>query len=243
MNTRLRSFVLSAIASTALAGATLAPTMALADDAPDNPNQDRFVQATKSGAANQKLQLSQDGFNVMRDVRAARIAIFNGDTEAATKFVDLAKADLQKSQKDESLIEHRGDAAPGTTWVPIDGELIVSDNFVVTPEKAKHIAAGNQKIKEGKANEALEQLKLADIAVGFTRVLMPLAETKLHVDVAADMIQSDDFYEANMALKAAEDGLNFETVGLIDVPKPAKSAGEEKTPTADKAAPDEKKAE
>jgi hypothetical protein len=97
---------------------------------------------------------------------------------------------------------------------------VVADDFVATPEKTKHIAAGNQKIKEGKADEAVQELKLANVDIGFTRLLMPLGETQAHVKTAAKLIASEDYYQANMALKAAEDGVNIDTVILVNAPKP-----------------------
>ena len=96
---------------------------------------DQVVAATKADKADPNLQLSQDGYNVMRDVRAARIAIFNGDTEAATKYVDQAKQDVAKAKTDDGAMKtaDTGDK----NLIAIDGQLVVSDNFDVTPEKGK----------------------------------------------------------------------------------------------------------
>ncbi len=219
MKTTIRTLAVAAITSTALAGA-LVPLSAVAAD-----NKDPVVEATKAGTPHPKVQLSQDGYNVMRDIRATRVAIFNGDADSAKKFVELAKTDLNKTKKDEDRIEHKKTGENVTQdWVAIDGQVVVADNFVATPEKTKHIASGNQKIKEGKSREAIQELKLAEVDVGFTRVLMPLAETQVHVDVAAEQIQSGAYYEANLALKAAEDGLNIETVMLLENPKSGAAA-------------------
>jgi hypothetical protein len=115
--------------------------------------------------------------------------------------------------------------------IPIDGQLVVSDNFVATPEKAKQISEGNQKLKEGKSDEAMKALKLASVDIGFTRVLMPLNETEAHVNLAADLIKNESFYEANMALKAAEDGLNVETIMLVEAPKAKAATSTDQTQT------------
>lgn len=219
MKSAFRTLAVATITSTALAGVALAPLSAVAAG-----SKDPVVEATKAGTANPKVQLSQDGYNVMRDIRATRVAIFNGDTDSAKKFIELAKTDLQKTKKDDTLIEQKKGENLPKNWVPIDGQVVVADNFVATPEKTKHVASGNQKLKEGKSREAIEELKLAEVDVGFTRVLMPLAETEVHVDVAADQIQAGAFYEANLALKAAEDGLNIETVMLLENPKSTTAA-------------------
>lgn len=238
MNRKFRTLALGALASTALitVGMT-APAYAGATKAANSATkaQDQVVQASKSGIANPDLQLSQDGYNVMRDVRAARISIFNGDIDSAKKFVKLAQDDLGKTRSDDTRVKTSEKlTADQANWVPIDGQLVVADNFVATPEKAKHIAAGNEKLKAGKAKEAIEELKLADVNVGFTRLLMPLNDTGKQVNLAWDLLNSGDYYQANMALKAAEDGLNVDTVMLNDAnpqssAQPAKSAPAKKS--------------
>lgn len=227
MSKTLRNLALGALATTAMTGLAMMPVIANA-----GADKDQVVTASKAGQANPDLALSQDGYNVMRGVRAARIAIFNGDTVAASNFVDMALKDLDKSKADESLVKTKDGSE--ASWIPIDGQLVVADNFVATPEKTQHIATGNQKLKEGKTDEAMKELKLADVDVGFTRVLMPLGETMTHVKTAAKLIKGEDYYEANLALKAAEDGLNFDTVMLVGTPKDAAAKDAAAKPAAAK---------
>ncbi|MEJ2125338.1 MAG: YfdX family protein [Alphaproteobacteria bacterium] len=177
---------------------------------------DQVVQASKSGKPNPNLLLSQDGYNVIRDVRAARIAIFNGDTQRAKTLTEEAQADLKKVKADDKLADlNKGDK----NLVPVDGQLVIADNFVSTPEKAKHIAASNEHIKKGETKKAMDELKLASVDVAFTRILMPIKETEAHVDLAKKQISQGHYYQANMALKATEDALNVETVMLAETPK------------------------
>lgn len=220
-NFTIGTFASTALVSTALFGLAMAPVMVpVMANARDNDhhNEDQVVQAPQAGKADPKLQLSQDGYNVMRDIRAARVAIFNGDTVAAVNFVDMAKKAIAATEAEDTIVRAK-DKDDAGRWVPIDGQLVVADNFVATPEKTEHIAAGNQKIKEGKTREAIEELKLADVDIGFTRLLMPLSETEAHVNTAAKLIASEDYFQANMALKAAEDGVNVDTVMLVGAPK------------------------
>ena len=236
MTGKLRNTIVATVAALAITGTALTPVLAAA------AHKDQVVEASKSGAANPNLKLSQDGYTVMRSIRAARVAIFNGDTDLAKKFVSDAQEALTKVKSDDSIVKKtdKTDEAIAANWVPIDGQLVVADNFVATPEKAAHIAKGNQKIKEGKANEAIEELKLANVDVGFTRILMPLGETEAHLNLAAKQIKGEDYYEANLALKAAEDGLNVETAMLVEAPKTQKTSQADTaktTASVDKTAP------
>jgi hypothetical protein len=106
---------------------------------------------------------------------------------------------------------------------------VISDNTVVTPDTTTHPKTGNKKIKEGKTEEAIREMKLAEVDIGFTRVLLPLNQTAKHVRAATDLISKQKYYEANMALKAAEDGLNMETVMLVEAPKAEQKTSDLKT--------------
>lgn len=176
---------------------------------------DQVVEASKSGNAQPNLKLSQDGFSTMRAVRGARVAIFNGDVAAAKKLIDQAGVDIAKVKADEMTI-HK--ASPGN-WVPIDGQLVVADNLVATPEKAAKIASGNKKLQEGKSAEAVQEFKLAEVDVGFSRLLMPMDATRRQISIASGLMTAQKFYEANMALKAAEDGLVLDRIAVVEVPK------------------------
>lgn len=46
--------------------------------------------------------------------------------------------------------------------------------------------------------------------------MMPLAATQTHLQTATDLIAKKQYYEANLALKAAEDGLKIDTISLVD---------------------------
>ncbi len=215
MTGTFRNTIVATVAALAITGTALTPVLA----ATDSNGGDAVVQAAKTGAANPKLALSADGNTLMRAVRAARIAIFNGDTAMANNMVKKAQAALKRVKSDDTVVKGKGGKEIDANWVPIDGQLVVADSFTDNPERAAHIAKGNQKIKEGKADEALQELKLANVDVGFSRIMMPLQETADHLNLAAKEIKGEDYYQANLALKAIEDGLNVETAMLVEVPK------------------------
>ncbi len=160
------------------------------------------------------MALSEDSFNAMRDIRMARIAIFEGETQNATRFV---------SQANQSLTAVDKAAAQQTAQVkddllPIDGQIVVADNFIDTPVKRQHIGKANEHLKKGQPEKAQDELRLAEVDASFSRVLMPVDATRRHLNAAETLLKSDRFYEANLALKAAEDGLLVDTVAMSDLP-------------------------
>jgi hypothetical protein len=59
-------------------------------------------------------------------------------------------------------------------------------------------------------------LREADIGLSVSRVLMPVKDTITHVDKAIELFGEHKYYEANLSLKAAEDGLIVDSVLLYE---------------------------
>ena len=108
--------------------------------------------------------------------------------------------------------------------IPIDGDIAIADTFVPSTEKKAHIDKANDHLKSGHSKEALEELRLGEVDVIFTRLLLPLESTKKRVADAEAFTKDHKYYEANLALKAAEDGLIVDAVDLLGTPVPAGKA-------------------
>lgn len=174
------------------------------------------------------MKLSQDGLSAIRSIRAARIALFNGKTESAPELLKHAKASLEASEKEAPSFAIKVNETIGgknvesetengkIDLIPIDATLAVADDYVPTNEKKAHIAKANEHFKRGQHKEAMEELRLAEVDVSYTRTLMPIKATTKRVDQALKLLGEHKYYEANLALKAAEDGLKVETVNLLE---------------------------
>ena len=222
MNTILRNTVIGLFAATALAGVGLAPLRAMA-----GATVSAAARADKQQPIN--VQVSSDGFEAMRNVRAARVALFNGDTEHAKAYVRQAQQALTKAATDEKAAGTNRSGDPNL--ISIDGQLVVGEGYIGSPDKAAHLNRGERHLKDGNTQEAIEQLKLTEEDIGYTRLLMPLKETRSHVEDADRMMQKGDYFDANLALKSAEEGLAVETVMLVEVPKQANAATAASTAT------------
>jgi hypothetical protein len=115
-------------------------------------------------------------------------------------------------------------ASDKTDLIPIDGEIAIADTFVPSAEKKKHIEKANEHLKSGSSKEALEELQLGEVDVVFTRLMLPLETTKKRVADAEKLANDHKYYEANLALKAAEDGLVIDSVDLLGTPVAASTA-------------------
>ena len=133
-------------------------------------------------------------------------------------MLNEASTSLTKASKDEAVAKVKGD------MIPIDGAIALSDTFVPSAEKSAHIAKANEHFKTGNAKKGLDELKLGEIGVNFSRVLMPLKETETRLATATNLTKEHKYYEANLALKAAEDGIVLDSVSLLEFPKADGSA-------------------
>jgi hypothetical protein len=177
------------------------------------------------------LKVSNDGFAAIRAIRAARVAIFNGQPTVATKMLNKATVDLKAATKTaptfvaaaEATVNGKvvaGEVEVGkVNWIPIDGQVSLADTYVVTKEKNQHIQKANEHFKNGQSKQAIEELRLAAINVTCTRVMMPLSTTTHWVAEANRLIGQQKYYEANLALKAAEDGLVVNSASLMEMPQ------------------------
>ena len=183
-----------------------------------------------SSMTDKRLMVSNDGFKAERDIGSARIAIFQGNPDAAKTLVKDAQADLktvvQQAPKDfpNGAPTADGKGAGNADVIPIDGQMVVADNMVLTPDKAAKVKEANAHLKSGDTGRALDTLRQGAIDVAFTRVLMPVKATDAHVDTAASLLDQGKYYEANLALKAAQDLLQTDTVAFGDTPAQAAEA-------------------
>ena len=187
--------------------------------------------ATESKADKILDKVSQEGNAAMRDVRWARVAIFEGQPQTAEKILASAKKNLDAAEKKAPQLlvaleskEKGAGKKPQLELIPIDAWMVLSEDYVPTPEKNAKIKEANEHLKKGEKGKAIEILKAAEIGVSVTRVLMPLKTTVKDVDKALALVKENKYYEANLALKGAQDGLILDTVGLDEPAAPAKKA-------------------
>jgi len=241
--------IVAATFAAALLGGTglLAPSALRADEAGYTDYVGAAAQKADEAKPN-PMKLSQEGYVAMRAVRGARIAIFNGEPQMADKMLETAKKAIEAAEKQASdsaakseadakgsgTATASGDAQGSVDLVPIDGKLLVADDFVVTPEKKGHVDTANEHFEKGEHEKAIEELRLAEIDVTYQRVLMPLASTRKNIESALSLEKDHKYYEANLALKDAEDGLVVDTVSLIG-PVPADGSAPADSGTADSA--------
>lgn len=216
LNARVLAFV---VASSFLALPALAQT---------NGDTNTPSSASKAGANREAvLKFSEDGNAALRDIEAARLAIFSSDPKIVLGLIKNARAEIGKAEKAAATMSTAAAGAQGApakmAMIPVDGQLVVNDDFVPTPEKQAHIGNANKNIGNGNHKKALEELRLGEIEIVYNRLWMPVARTYKHLDQATKLVDEQKYYEANLALKAIGDSLTIESIALSEVPKKAQT--------------------
>ena len=124
-----------------------------------------------------------------------------------------------------AIKSRKTDAGP---MIPIDARLTISDDFALDPKKQEQMHKLNEHLKKGETKKAIEVLGPADESVTLTTLFMPLEATSKAIDDASTLLGESKYYEANLALKKAEDGWVSESQSFVEylaaLPKPEKSA-------------------
>ncbi|EEZ5700005.1 YfdX family protein [Escherichia coli] len=162
------------------------------------------------------LKAEQRGMEIMDDMQYARLALFSGDTGAADKLINRAEDLLKSDDKTWETVVRKDKKTPqeGDVYIIINSSLMLSEDFTVTPEKQKAIDEANKKLDKGNKKGAIDVLHLAGIDISETQWLMPLKQTQKKVNSAQKLMSEGKYYEANLALKGAEDGVITDTVSL-----------------------------
>ncbi|KTS09836.1 hypothetical protein SB2_03880 [Methylobacterium radiotolerans] len=218
------------------------------------------ISASQAAVDKDVGKLSKDGAQGFRDLQLTRLAIFEANPGQAKDMIAKAQAAFAKAKTDDAVFTkaeadlkspadmaaHKATAPSDKTdakadtkaaskeqvaWVPVDAQLTLGDDFVATPAKASAVTEANKNLAQGDQKGALEKLKLAHVDVNFTMAVLPLNKTITDVDQAATLINQGKYYEANAALKSAQDNMRFDVIDAIAVPQKATAA------TADKGAP------
>ena len=227
-NKNLVAMAIVAALSTGVGAAHMTPVLAA-----DSQTKDAVTKSTETTAektADQDfLKVSEDALLTMRNVHGARLAIFSGLPDKAKTYADAAVAEVEATIKDADkyAVDIKEPMRGDEMYVPFDASLTVSERFVPTEEKMKHIATANKHLHKGEKKEAMQALKRGEIDVAIAAKVVPVKLAQQHIAEAAKLIGEGKYYEANLALKAIEDAVVVDTFA-IDTPPKAKAKAKAK---------------
>ena len=153
--------------------------------------------------------------SVLSDTRAARVALFEGQTDAAIDLVQKALDTFDAGVADYA-VELDDDSGFG---IPVDSSVEFNEGFQPTDTDAKVINQAGQLAQKGDSQAAVKAMIEGGIELDFKYAMLPVASTVVSLNNALGDLQSGSFYEANIALKAIETSLVIEDYGVADTSK------------------------
>ena len=155
------------------------------------------------------MQVAVKGTNAMRDIQFARLALFHGQPDSAKKLTDDAASLLAGDSKDWAKFVKTDAKAKmiDDQYVTINATVAVSEDYIASPAKEAAIKTAIGKMAKGDWKGAVDTLQLAGISVVQTQYLMPLNQTRKAVTSAEKLLTAGKYYEANLVLKGAEEGI------------------------------------
>ena len=180
-------------------------TVWAADNAPVAAQQQtQQVQQTQKTAAAERI--SEQGLYAMRDVQVARLALFHGDPEKAKELTNEASALLSDDSTEWAKFAKPGKKTNlnDDQYIVINASVGISESYVATPEKEAAIKIANEKMAKGDKKGVMEN-----------QYLMPLKQTRNALADAQKLLDKKQYYEANLALKGAEDGIIVDSEALF----------------------------
>ncbi|KNC08611.1 hypothetical protein AC791_07800 [Klebsiella sp. RIT-PI-d] len=162
-------------------------------------------------------QIAVQGQNALHDIQLARVALFQGHPDKAELLTNHAATLLADDSVDWSKYFRTDKKASlkDDNYVAIDAAMGISEDFVASPEKQDAIKRANKKLESGDKKGAVEELRLAGIGVMENVCLMPLKQTRNAVAQAQKLMSEHKYYEANLALKGAEDAVIIDSAALF----------------------------
>jgi hypothetical protein len=171
--------------------------------------------------------VSSSGAQAFTLIRDARRKLFDGLTQDAEELVAAATRSLARAKEDDTAYMKKhaalktidgkrpaGDATqPPTAWIPVDGSLTFGEHFEATPEQRRQIEIA--KIQAGRSDmkKAAELLQQANVDFRLALVVAPLEQTIRLIGETSKLIAAGKYYEANLKLKQAQDGLAMDIGG------------------------------
>ncbi|WP_322867532.1 YfdX family protein [Aquicoccus sp. G2-2] len=210
----------SSLALAPMAGLAWADSNAAAKAA-DNATQ---AQAKKSP---EMLRASIDAMAAFASVHQARLALYDGQTDAAKKLVQsardaftgdmakylikvapkTAKTDTKTADKTtaaDSSTTQAANAQPSELAVPLDTSFDVAENFVFTDAHKKPVKDAQEAMKKGDKAGAAAALINGEVDIDISAMVVPVKQTITDLQAVLSDINAGKFYDANLKLKTVE---------------------------------------
>lgn len=205
---KTQSKFIAGIVAASVSMAAIAPA-AFAQDAVTTDT----TQATQT-AETGTLKIPAVGKVILNDIRSARVALFDGEIDAAKGIIGQA-ASYFGDKSAEYAIKLSDDDGFG---LPVDSGIGFAEGFEPTQEHAPVIAKAGEHIQMGDHAGAIKTMSDAGIELSVQTVVVPFQSTVDNLEQAILDLDAGEVHKANMLLKSIETSIAVETFKTDAVP-------------------------
>lgn len=222
-------FVITVVAVLLAAGPAMAiePEKKPVDAQHSDINQEIIIEPARVVTPTQQEILSNAAASVLRHISDARSALYLKKPDAAKKslqeverLIQIIKAGRPVAKIKDHIwvaknhLDYEQTQEVAEDLIPIYADLSDIEDFVPVVEARKKLDKANESLKKGNKKAAKEELTAVDEAVTYSEIDLPLAETERQVSLAQKALDQNKLTDADKALQAAEDGVQFFSVGF-----------------------------
>jgi hypothetical protein len=195
----------------------------------DNLKEEVTVTSGKTITAAEESAISSAATKVLRHIAQARGDIKDnkpdqakGELDKASTLINIIKAGVPTWKvKDHIWVAKEHLSYEDTTavlqdLVPIYASLDDIEALVPVEKAKAHVKQAEKKLKEGSKKKGKVELELADEALIYTEIDLPIQFIEEHVKAALGYLGKSDSKKADEALAAAEDGVQFMSILVYD---------------------------
>ncbi|MGO4909478.1 YfdX family protein [Pseudorhodobacter sp. W20_MBD10_FR17] len=180
------------------------------------------AKAPTAAYATQKelLKTADEALSTVTHVRAARMALFdNKIDEAKANVADATKA-LSAGETDlKALLVADSDKADAAkAFLPFDMSMALTDTFKPTQESEKALKEAKGLMTSGEKDKAIEVLRVASVDLNISAALLPEQGSLDKLKQATDLLEGQEYFAANLALKSIEDSVVVRNFGIDAIP-------------------------
>lgn len=167
------------------------------------------------------LKTAGEAGNAVAQVRAARVALFDGDVPYAKASVEAARESLLSAESDFAGLMMRDftDVDSDTNFLPFDMSMSLTEDFTDTDANKDVVKKAIDLFTAENADAAVTTLNAADIEVQVETAMLPYEATIASLDGALGDIEDGNYYTANLDLKAINDSVIVRSFTIDAIPQ------------------------
>lgn len=162
----------------------------------------------------QLVQVSSEAQVIVSNIQNARLALFDGQVDAAKDLVKKARAEFKNGLEQYAI----KDAKAGYV-IPLQSGVVFAEGFQPNEKHMPAITEAGEVLRNGDMVKAVNIMTKAGVDLNVATMVIPVKSTMSGLDKALKNLDNGDYYAANLTLKTIESALDLRSYNTGDLPQ------------------------